>query len=1075
MKIKKFIIFLIVVVGVLTIGLTTYYFVRNNERISISAEHVYCNVGDEIPVSSLGIKVKNKNTGKKTKFNYNAGEKSVTDVISYDSGKKAYVVNTDEGGVVEVVISTTNKKFKKIKFKVFIGAGTSDDPYYIKNQEDLNKIGSQFALNKSYLVMSDIELGEGFAPIGFKEETGSTQTFEGHFDGNNKTISNMNLSCDYGYAGLFAKIGANATVENLRIAESSISGNNSYVGVLAGSLAGKANNIDIVTATISTTSTNFAVGGFAGSISGDVQLSFVQDSKIELSSVSGVVGGFAGVQDRARINACYANNVEIVENNAQTLSGGFVGKLLIGSNSGRIMQSYANVNSNSQSFSGFIGEIAEASDFSAYSDKMLCHLVGNFAVMNNFSSSAEITDSHLVGKFNKNYFTHPLDPNGQILHNETYALYMVRGFASVSEISSDKLVFYAMSPNTKTLWNLFALWALEDGCTPVLREDAVKPANPTVKYLERVLTDMVSDSTDSFMEALKEDVVGETIKLTDDIDLTKVYWTPVSLKNCVLDGNNKTITLDVNVSVGAYAGLFTIIENSKISNLRIKMVGNVVSSVEFFGALAAQAFDSEINGVVVEYAGATFNYANITDFGGLLGTADPECLIKNSRVVKLANLNTGKIKNAGILVGTNYGEIYRCNVEGTVTGLESVGGVVGENYGYIHTVETASGDSVTLEYNNNYNGANIGAIAGLNGGRIADCKIKSTINIQNCETKNYVGGAVGTNTGTISNSELSGNGISVANVSGTIIIGGVAGVNKSQGNIDSVINIMKTIGTCNVGAKQYVGGAVGQNQGTVKKVVVHPDLFGNYVSGVVAIMSSGSIDQVAVGKSKYNMISDVTTFTENKIEGDKYVAGVSVQFDAGTISNIQTKSLISGKLDSTRSSLIVLIFPNGAKFTNSAIDNSFAGRGYRYQETWSDYSTCADGSEFDYAKTSSLFNIYMANNLHGCMQGVVINGNNNGVQQAIKSQSIAFWWLGVLTLEYEENNSSSSYVKTSYNFNNSSEFVGSFSFVVATYSALVSTQSHYVTRTLSFNFGSIWQQKNGIELRFVTPLFEYLD
>ena len=75
----------------------------------------------------------------------------------------------------------------------------------------------------------------------------------------------------------------------------------------------------------------------------------------------------------------------------------------------------------------------------------------------------------------------------------------------------------------------------------------------------------------------------------------------------------------------------------------------------------------------------------------------------------------------------------------------------------------------------------------------------------------------------------------------------------------------------------------------------------------------------------------------------------------------------------------------------------------------------------------------------------------------------------------DEVRSVSSYVKTSYNFNNSSEFVGSFSFVVATYSVLVSTQSHYVTRTLSFNFGSIWQQKNGIELRFVTPLFEYLD
>ena len=1075
MKVKKLIIFLVVVVGLLTVGLTTYYFVRNNERISIEVEQIYCNTGDEISLSSLGIKVKNQNTGKKTQFNYNAGGEKVTNLIRYDASKKAYVVNGEQGGVVEVVISTTNKKCSKLKFKVFIGDGSIDDPYYIQNQNDLKNMGVEYDLNKSFMLLSDIELNEEFKPIGFDESLNESLIFQGHFNGNNKTIRNMNVAGDYYNAGLFGKIGTSGVVENLKIAEASVSGGNAFVGVVAGTIQGTVKNVEVQSAKISTSVNSYALGGFAGVVSGNVELSSVSNAKIELDSVSGVVGGFAGMQDKATVIASYANNVEIVGTNSQSTSGGFVGKLQIGSNSGKILQSYANTKSNLTSFGGFIGEIVESEDFNSSTDKMLSHLVGNFAIMENFDSSSAILDENLVASFNKNYFVNPQNPDGRIFFDETYALYMIRGFANSEEINSKNLVYYAFSTNTKILWDLRIVWSLEDGGLPVLKEDALKPMQPPQKYNERVLTDKVSDSTESFMSVLSGDVNGETINLTDDIDLSKVYWKPVELTNTTINGNGNTITFDVNVSVGAYAGLFTIIENCKISNLHIKIVGNIVSSVTYFGALCSVARNSEINGVAVEYCGATFNYANITNFGGLIGNTDSGCVIKNSRVVKLNNLHMGTIYNAGVLVGINYGEIYRCNVDGVITALESVGGVVGRNYGYIHTVETADGDSVTINYNNNFNLANVGGVAGINNSTISDCKIKAKINILNCETKVLVGGVAGTNDGTISYVELSGEGVEVADVSGIIMVGGTVGQNNSQGSIEGVINKMSSLGTYNKGRTQYVGGAVGQNYGTVKQIVVRPNMSGNYVSGIVAIMSSGLIDQIAVGKAKYNMIRKETTFTDNIIEGDKYLAGVSVQFNSGIISNVQTKTTLTGKLDSTRSSLIALIFPNAAKFTNAAIDNSFAGKGIRYQETWSDYKDCSDGAEFGFGKTTILFNIYMDNSTHGCMQNVVINENNSGVKQAIKSQSIAFWWLGSLTLEYDENSSVSSYVKLTSDFYNANQFVGEFSFVVATYQAMFVQNDHYITKTLNFNFNSIWQAKDGANLVFVTPLFMYLD
>ena len=79
---KKFLVFLVSLVVIVCVGLTTYYFVRNNEIITIKTKEIYCNAGDSIPLKSLGIKIKNANISKKTKFNYNAGGDDVTKYIN---------------------------------------------------------------------------------------------------------------------------------------------------------------------------------------------------------------------------------------------------------------------------------------------------------------------------------------------------------------------------------------------------------------------------------------------------------------------------------------------------------------------------------------------------------------------------------------------------------------------------------------------------------------------------------------------------------------------------------------------------------------------------------------------------------------------------------------------------------------------------------------------------------------------------------------------------------------------------------------------------------------------------------
>ena len=54
---KKFLVFLVSIVVVVCLGLTTYYFMRNDEVINFSTKEIYANVGDIISLDDLGYGV----------------------------------------------------------------------------------------------------------------------------------------------------------------------------------------------------------------------------------------------------------------------------------------------------------------------------------------------------------------------------------------------------------------------------------------------------------------------------------------------------------------------------------------------------------------------------------------------------------------------------------------------------------------------------------------------------------------------------------------------------------------------------------------------------------------------------------------------------------------------------------------------------------------------------------------------------------------------------------------------------------------------------------------------------------
>ncbi len=117
--------------------------------------------------------------------------------------------------------------------KYLLGQGTSEDPYLINDLEDLlifrDNVNSGTSYSGKILKLTDdIDLeNEEWTPIG-----NSSNKFQGTFDGDNHTISNLLISGYNSYVGLFG-FTTNGEIKNLTVENARISGR-LMVGVVAG-------------------------------------------------------------------------------------------------------------------------------------------------------------------------------------------------------------------------------------------------------------------------------------------------------------------------------------------------------------------------------------------------------------------------------------------------------------------------------------------------------------------------------------------------------------------------------------------------------------------------------------------------------------------------------------------------------------------------------------------------------------------------------------------------------------------------------------------------------------------------
>ncbi len=1051
---KKFLAFLVAIIVVVSLGLTTYYFLRNDEVINFTTKEVYCNINDVITLEDLGKTVTKQS--KNTTYDYNAGGEEVTSRIKFNVEKGYYVVG-EVGGDVELVIKTSNKHSAEFKILVHVGNGTADAPFNISSQAELERIGGQYPLDSHFALRRDIALNNSFAPIGYNMQSESWVGFSGKFDGKGHTISGLNLNgTGYTNAGLFYSLD-NAEVRDLYITGATINGAYDNAGALAGVVTGTIDKVQVINANITNTKTNSKTGALVGVISGEnslVKLSGAtgtitlgsaavvvddtteSDEPIVPEVINVVAGGLIGEIIAVKVQATFAE-VNFVVNNANGHVGGFAGIFAITADNGTIQQSYSMSTSEYANFAGFIAKIDESriGDNNA-NINYLKYLVGNYAVVPEGKSAVNEYNTIKFENFydvsKSNYFIVPFTTAENLLLTNDY-------------------IFYAVSSEEKTLWDNNA-WYTAYGKRPVLRYTDTELAGVSADYLAKDRTKQEISDKDSFISLIIDNKIeNKKLDINNDINLEGVEWTPVELYNSIIDFKGHKITgLNLTKANAEDLGLFSVISNSTVKNLILDGV-RVSADATNVGALAGRVNsrpntlgDTSLDNIMVNFESTHTINQDMTYFGGLVGVADDNTIITNARVsgIRLAKNNTNFVGGlAGVM---SSGAVRTAHIDNAELNGINVAGVVAVNGAALSNLSTAD---IQMK-----KAVVAGGITTSNLGSIMKADINVNILLDTITESSAFAGVATSNDGTIEDVTLSAQGIifDANSTAENIRTAGISVVNN--GTVTKVYNRTIRLGTFVAGKNHLVGGMFVENSGNASECIVKPRLYGNTVAGIVVDMKDGSIDQVLVA----DIDRGTNAIAANEMQGDKYVAGVAYSMSAtSTITNVQTMSSLVGSANDTRVSLIVLHFPNGAVLKNSTINSSVSGYGTFYRETWKDFNT----------KTNAgYYHIYGVDSAAGSMQSVVINTDSSKLNG--KSLVSASNLRGLLFGGSYQNTAQSSYVKATDN----SGFNTRITFIDDCYVEVGGNwDKKNVAKTMTFDLENVWSNSanGGIQLSFI--------
>lgn len=200
---KKFLIYLLVIVVAVSLGFAIFYLVRDDEVITISHLSLYKDAGDQFDIT---VNIENEKRGTEVDIT-----SSNTEVVSYNKDVETKQYTAHKGGVARINFQTNNANFRNLSCDVVVGDGSIEYPFYISTAEQLAAIGMGEKLEETtisgeeiyagrtpyekyrsdmyYKLVTDIDLStfnNGYwIPL---------RTLTGKIDGNGLTIKNLNIN-----------------------------------------------------------------------------------------------------------------------------------------------------------------------------------------------------------------------------------------------------------------------------------------------------------------------------------------------------------------------------------------------------------------------------------------------------------------------------------------------------------------------------------------------------------------------------------------------------------------------------------------------------------------------------------------------------------------------------------------------------------------------------------------------------------------------------------------------------------------------------------------------------------------
>ena len=924
---KKFIIYLLIVIAAVSIGFATYMLVKNRETFALVESIKYVNAGEEFELDYIW-----------------ENRRSELSIISYNSAVVEYNAITNKftaksGGETHINFQLDGSLLNRNNgVHIFVGDGTRRNPYYIKTAEQLNLISESTSLNaldKSYKLVRDINLQEAnstnlWLPIGAGSETG----YNGYFDGDGHTIKNINInpvqymigkqkSYDFSLSGLFSKIGIYGSVVNLKIEDIKVTGASfDYVGAITGINYGTIERCEIKNASFKVT-TVAGIGGAAGKmvstelgvddetvpytrltarvdrVSANVLIGaerIMNDSGVydyTVTGTAGIIGGLVGENEGGIVIYSYSKG-EVYLNADTQYYGGLIGwnryidyqsdgnKYIYDNGGGQVKDCYANI----KLYTALVGE----------ANVVIGGIIGcnDDTLVKNIE---ETSTNKIIGNYYNSLYLNITEAIGETLVDKDYQYGIGLFLKDTAQVSNDNKEYSVtayttdelkllsnynshLSGETVIAWKFGTVWNISSDINNGL---------PYLNYNNIIVSDEINNVSDSITienrTQLKEMKLDGNYVLISDIDLggEENKWEPIGTINNPFIGSLRAASYETDGVVNYY----------KIYNL---------------------------------YADGLETSQNI--YGGLFGVTagDNGGFIRDITIEKSTVIN---FINAGILVGTNgyevernYGTFIRrglsienVNVLGCIIeSSDCVGGIVGINYGSIKNsvfdykylqgmVDTES--EITLK--TSQSGVYIAGITAINYGTIINTKVLSGISIRilpvSLETTSSMmvnaGGIAGFNSGQIAFSYTN-----VSITSSSVFYGNFGGLaGSSNGLITSSIAETSIVASSTI-PTVLVGGAVGKLYGNTRltDVLVENSAIEGYCAG-------GLIGEFEFSKPDYylnytfkpngncsdaNIISVQRTGVNNTAVTGSIVGGLAGKVINGVISDAYAITTLTG-------------------------------------------------------------------------------------------------------------------------------------------------------------------------------------